>query len=324
MKSILAILVVCLTAAPVAAQSANPQADALFKQARALMAQKMYPEACTAFAASQKLDPAVTTQLNLAQCREKNGELATAWGLFLDVQRQTQGAADAVGKQLNNVANDKATKLEPRLSKLTIAVATRPAGVVVLRDGAEVVDATWGIALPIDGGTHTITATAPGHVDWKTTITLGAEKDAQTVTVPDLGSIPDIPTVASSPPRDVAPAAVPLGAPEDRVRSRVLPLSFAGGAIAFAGVSLGFELSARHTNGRVSDSTSNSERTDLWNSANRRRYIATGLGVGALACAGIALYLWLHDTAGSTAQRTHQFVPLASADAGGISFQTSF
>lgn len=71
-------------AGPAAAQSAATQADALFKQGRAQMAAGNLEAACTAFDSSQQLDPAVTTLLNLADCREKRGQLATAWGLFVE------------------------------------------------------------------------------------------------------------------------------------------------------------------------------------------------------------------------------------------------
>src|SRR3954447_25768971 len=104
------------------AQPAGAQAEVLFRQGRDLLAAGKVAEACSAFEESQKLEAAVTTLLNLAGCREKLGQFATAWGLFLDAERQTRSASDAATRQHRDVAKARAQKLEPRVSKLTINV----------------------------------------------------------------------------------------------------------------------------------------------------------------------------------------------------------
>ena len=95
------------------AQSAGAQAEVLFRQGRELMTAGKFNEACTAFAESQRLEPGVTTLLNLAGCREKNHQLASAWGLFLEAERQTRSATDAAQQQLHGTSQDLARKLEP-------------------------------------------------------------------------------------------------------------------------------------------------------------------------------------------------------------------
>ena len=67
-------MIVCCAAGRVGAQSAA-QAEALFRQGKEQMAAGKYAEACAAFEASQKAEAATSTLLNLANCREKNGEL---------------------------------------------------------------------------------------------------------------------------------------------------------------------------------------------------------------------------------------------------------
>lgn len=63
-------------------QPTGAQAEVLFRQGRDLLAAGKVAEACSSFEESQKLEPAVTTLLDLAGCREKQGQLAIAWGLF--------------------------------------------------------------------------------------------------------------------------------------------------------------------------------------------------------------------------------------------------
>jgi len=102
------------------AQPASVQAQSLFDDGRRLLKAGKIAEACSSFEASQKLDPAVTTLLNLADCREQNQQLATAWGVFVDANRLARTTGNA---KLATVATSHARKLEPRLSRLTIAVA---------------------------------------------------------------------------------------------------------------------------------------------------------------------------------------------------------
>jgi hypothetical protein len=186
------------------AQSASVQAQALFDSGRKLMAAGKFAEACTAFESSQSLDPVVTTLLNLADCREQNQQLATAWGAFVDANRM---ARNANNQKFANVASNHARKLEPRLSKLAISVpaAHKVPGLEVLRGTELVHPAAWNNPLPIDGGTYTITARAPGRATWKTTRTIKVEADNVTVEIPQLAVAGSGPVAASAPIRPAAP-----------------------------------------------------------------------------------------------------------------------
>src|SRR5512143_948297 len=159
----IAVAALCMITAArtnVRAQSSTAQAEALFRQGKDLIARGKIAEACAAFDASQKLDPTIATLLNQAACREKNGQLATAWGLFLDAERQSRAATDDATRQLHQVATDHAAKLEPRLSTLTITVPAenRVGGLEILRNNELVDPGAWNKALPVDGGTYQITA----------------------------------------------------------------------------------------------------------------------------------------------------------------------
>ncbi len=181
-----------LGTATAVAQPAGAQAEILFRQGRDLLAAGKIDEACRAFAESQKVEPTVTTLTNLAGCYEQLGQLATAWGLFLDLERQTRAGTDATSTQLHSIAHDRAAKLEPRISTLTINVpaASQIDGLEISR-GAEKIDpGMWNRSLPIDGGTYTITARARNAHEWSEQVTVAAEHDTKVVEIPVLPSYP--------------------------------------------------------------------------------------------------------------------------------------
>jgi serine/threonine-protein kinase len=281
-RTILVVVMVWSSAA--LAQPAGAQAEVLFREGRDLMAAGKVADACVAFEQSQKLQPAVTTLLNLAGCREKLGQLATAWGLFLDAARDTRSATDAAGQQLHGVAQAHADKLEPRVSRLTINVPQQSQvdGLEILRGQERIEPALWNRALPIDGGTYTITARAPGTNAWSTRVTVVAEGDTQTVQVP-----PRPPVAVTAP----EPAPAP-----SRTSRTVLPLVVGAGALAFLGAGLGFELwGDSKYNEAKSELGSQSRRQALYDAATTRRYTAEAFAACGLAAGGAAIWQYLRD-----------------------------
>jgi hypothetical protein len=299
---------------PALAQSKGAQAEVLFRQGRKLMTAGKLAEACTAFDESQKLEPAVTTLLNLAACREKVGELATAWGQFLDAARQTRSASDTATQQLHDVATARARKLEPRVSKLTINVPQRSQidGLEITRGTERINAGLWNRALPIDGGTYTITARAPGTNQWSTEVTVAAERDTKTVEIPDLRNLPrdlEKPTLSSHVDDDRSDhAPAPSRAP-----SKTVPLAIGVGALALLGGGLGFELWAESNyDAAKAEMMSQSRRDSLYDSAATKRYVAQGLAVTGLAAGGVAVWLYLRSGEhGAPTNASLQVVPMA-------------
>jgi hypothetical protein len=289
-----AVVAVAGAGTGVRAQSSTAQAETLFRQGKDLISKGKIAEACAAFDASQKLDPTIATLLNQASCREKNGQLATAWGLFLDAERQSRAAGDATTRQFHQVATDHAAKLEPRLSTLTITIPAenRVGGLEVLRD-AEPVDAgAWNKALPVDGGTYKITARAPGNAEWSSTVTVAVDHDAKAIEIPKLKA------AALQPSHDTRPAATAevTGAPADGRRSRVLPIVVGGVAVGLLGGALGFELSARSSYDSSKKAKTNQDLNSEFDSAVNKRHVAEGLALGGLAAAGVSVWLFLRSS----------------------------
>jgi hypothetical protein len=329
-KIILVALVAISAARTTAhAQSSTAQAETLFRQGKELIAQGKIAEACGAFDASQKLDPTIATLLNQASCREKNGQLATAWGLFLDAERQTRAAIDEANRQFHQVATDHAAKLEPRLSTLTITVRpeARVGGLEILRNNEPIDPGAWDKALPVDGGTYKITARAPGNADWTSTVTIGVERDAKTIDTPRLKAAA-IPSSHTTGPDSPSPA--PAGtATAEPTRSLVLPLALGGAALALAGGAVGFELWSGTAYDQSKRELDDAKQQSLWHSANTRRYVAEGLGVASIACAGVAVWFYLksgEQEAAASAQQARRLIlqPIVGSGQASLVLQGSY
>src|SRR3954469_19109418 len=107
-------LTLLLLASPKLAKAQQAAADALFDSARAAMDKGDFDAACEQFRASDKLDAAVGTELNLADCEEKRGHLASAWELY-------RAAAEKLADRDERLAlaRSRIRALAPRLPKLT-------------------------------------------------------------------------------------------------------------------------------------------------------------------------------------------------------------
>jgi hypothetical protein len=174
-------------------------AEALFLKGRDLLEQGQMAEACKNFEASQRLDAGLGTLLYLADCYERAGRTASAWATFREAASLAKGRGDDARA---DVASERAKVLEAKLSKVWIKVADgNPPDLVVERDGNEVPRATWGLAIPVDMGTHQLRAHAPGKQDWTGSVAI--ENDGQTASI-------EIPVLAEAPmPEARAPAPVP-------------------------------------------------------------------------------------------------------------------
>ncbi|HXK17529.1 MAG TPA: hypothetical protein VNG33_06995 [Polyangiaceae bacterium] len=151
-----------LYASVASAQSRDPAAaEALFREGRSLSDAGDIAGACAKFRESDRLDPAVGTTFNIADCEERLGHVATAWTLFDEVAQRLP-AAD----KRRAVSQKRAAALEPRLPKLSVKLAAgAPDGTRVTRDGVELGPASLGTPLPIDPGEHVVVVSAPGRAE---------------------------------------------------------------------------------------------------------------------------------------------------------------
>ncbi len=290
------VLALVSAASPAFAQGTGDEASAqqLFDQGRALLQDGRFAETCSKFAASQQIAPSGGTLLNLADCYEKNGQLASAWAKFREVASRAQRAGRADVEQM---ANDRIKQIEPKLSFLTIVVprATDVDGIEVRRDGEISLRAAWGTALPVDGGEHTIQVTAPGRQKRVIPARVRASGDRVTVTLPPLEAIQAIHDSPS-----------PVGADKEETSTeprgtlqRSLALATAGAGLVALGAGVVFGLQAISKNDEAANRCPASPRCDdpagvtLTDDAKRAATISTVAFIagGVLVAGGVTLYV---------------------------------
>jgi len=307
-------------------------AQALFYEARNLMRDKKYTQACPKLEESLRLDYGMGTEFNLADCNEKLGRLAAAWSGFINV---AAAAAAQNQVQREKVARDRAKQIEPRLPKLLIEVPSPAPGLEVRRDNVVLGAPVWGTSSPVDPGSHRIVATAPGRVTWDVTVT-AAEGKTLRVVVPALAPVvvpPELPKVSTDapepPPPTLTTATTTFPEPVIERGSAQRTVGFVVGALGVGalGVGAGFgidSLSKRdrakdHCTGDVCDETG----LGLRDKAMRSGDIATVTSIagGAAIATGLVLVLTApKDTRESRTSRV-VFSPHVAQNGGGLSVQ---
>ncbi len=209
-------------------------AQVLFAEAKHFMDASDYPTACAKFAESERLDPAAGTLLNLADCYEKNGQLASAWITFRDAAGMATRTARTTWAEQ---AVTRARLLEPQVPTLTIRVGADAArDLVITRNGVDAPPSTWGTALPLDPGAQRIAVSAPGKVTWSTSTLVDKEHTHVVVDVPVLED--------ALPPTTSAETRPAVGSPA----TRIVSFALLGLGTAAAGVGAILGATAIHKN----------------------------------------------------------------------------
>lgn len=245
------ILVTAALVAPIArAQDNSATVEALFNEGKRLKDQGNFSEACPKFLASYNLEKRLGTLLNLADCYERNGQLASAWARFVEAHT---AALRANQDERAKFAADHASALEPKLSKLAVAVSKPVAGLVVKLDGAIVDPGAYRVSLAADAGTHKVEAQAPDKKPWSAEVIVGANGDKKTLEVPELEDLPKADA-------GQADATMPRAAPDAPVEAKsggmsargITGLVIAGVGVVGLGVGAYFGVTAL---GKKSDSS---------------------------------------------------------------------
>jgi serine/threonine-protein kinase len=206
---LLGSLVAALLWSPlIEAQNSAAAANALFQEAKQLGKDGDWAAACPKFKKSYELDEQLGTLLNLADCYDQLGKVATAWTRWSDALEWAKRDND--GSRIK-FAEERLNETAAKLPKVTIRVTNPVATLTIKRRNVVVDSAMWGSAIPVD----------PGPVDVKVLraervlVTRRVEARIAEVTVVDI-DLADIdrqfPAVAKPQPT-VAPTVAPTAKP---------------------------------------------------------------------------------------------------------------
>ncbi|MEJ7728695.1 MAG: hypothetical protein WKG00_05725 [Polyangiaceae bacterium] len=277
---------------PVARAQAAPDATtalAMFNRAKELAALDKLDEACPMFEEVVRIEPRATGgRLHLADCYERTGRFAsarTAYALAADA------AAAANQSERVELARSKMRELAPKVPELTITVGAEAqalVGLEVKRNGVIVGNAQWGMGVPVDPGSHTVSAAAMGRKPWAVSIHLEPGQKG-TLYVPGLSN-----EAAYAP----APLAGDRGdAPHTGAATPIWPWVVGGVGVALAGAAVVFAVDGATTTcttdaeGRCDGAAYGQPEIDALNERRRRDVVLScAFGGAGLVALGVAVY----------------------------------
>jgi hypothetical protein len=295
-------------------------AEVVFADAKKLVKEGRINEACLKFEEAQRLDPTPGTLLNLGDCYRDGAppRTASAWGAYQQAGILA-GKRDDTARQ--QAAAERAKAIEPVLSRVIIAPvpAARVPGIEVKWDGKLFGEGSWGTAIPVDSGDHTIEASAPGKKSWSGKVTVRAGAGTMTAEVPAF-------TEAA-----METAALPTTAPAPAGWSPQRTVGIAVGAAGLVGIVVGSVFGAKAMSAD-SDSHAHCVAPDFIRcdpqgqqlgkdafSAATASTVGFLLG-GAAVAAGVVTFLTAPSGAPKSASGMRRFEarPVVSAQGGGL------
>jgi len=158
----------------------DSDASRLFDEGRTLVIAGRFAEACPKLEQSQRLEPRLGTQLNVAFCQERLGKVATAWLGFQQALSTARRGGDVARETF---AQGRIDALEPRVPWLRVRAGAAADQLTVQLDGVPLAPSRWGQELPLDPGEHALLAARGGDEYWRATVVL-AESQHVDISVP--------------------------------------------------------------------------------------------------------------------------------------------
>jgi serine/threonine-protein kinase len=311
-------------------------AESLFDDALKTMRSGRFAEACPKLEESERIDPAIGTLLYLGECYEKLGRTASAWATFREAasMAKTQGETER-----SRVASERADRLQPSLSKLTVKVAPETAqlgNLRVTRDNVPLASTLFDVAIPVDPGKYHIVAAADGYKSHEADVEIAANADSKTIEIPALVAAPTPPLGA------VAPAATTAVNPQSATTapprnpepppasggSGLRTAAYVTGALGIVSLGVGtyFGVKAISKNNDAKDhcpggNTCNDPQGEsLTNDAQKAATISNiTIGVGAaFVVAGVVLYLTSAPKGKAESSARLEMHPLLGRDLAGV------
>jgi tetratricopeptide (TPR) repeat protein len=315
-KSLALLALVALVSRGRVARCQEPSGDAerIFQEGRAALAEENYEVARSHFERSYKLDSALGTLLNLAVCEEKVGKLRAAL-LHLQEALEKAGQDD----RRRPLIAQRLARLESRVPRLIVRPSSplQP-GVNLSLDAVVLSVADIGKTLRVDPGTHVLDCAGSRGERCTTVFTL--EEGQESVQAPTVSAPAAVPAVLPSPgwhsPQGTSPGRM---APASKAQAGAdrRSLAYAAGGFGLASIAVGLIAGASvlhqkaivdaHCDGSGCDEEglAAAEKGTTMSAVST---VATGLGVVIM---GASVYLLVS-------------APSARGPAAGLSFAGSF
>jgi hypothetical protein len=310
-------------------------AQALYDEARELVAAEKFEQACPKLKASYELDPAGGTLLNLADCYERQGKIALAWTTFKDALEAARrdGKNERIEFAIQHIVT-----LEKRLSRLSVTVpeAARLPGLEVTVDGTPLSEAAYGTALPVDPGAHRIRAVAPGKEAFEKSVEVpSSSAEHLKIDLPTLADASGEPLVAPKrSERSSAAAQAAINGPASH-GSTARTLGFVAGGLGLVSAGVGgyFGLKAFSrwsARNRACEGGCTAEAKTAGDEAESAATVSTISFAGGAAALGVGLVLILTSSSGKEAPSPSARVGklqvglMTSPDGAGVSLRSKW
>lgn len=301
-------VVAALWSASSRAQTEDELASArrLFTEAVADQDARRYDSALEKFRRVAAVRNTANVRYRIASCLDALGHLAEALGDYEQAARL--GEADRSAVDAVRAASARAAQLDrvvPRL--LLVLPADAPPRTEVRVDDVTVDAASLRDALPLDPGHHTIAATAPGDLPFRTGVTLpeGSHVSISVTLVPEPPAGPDSSAPAGGTTAEVPAHAPPHPPPPPSGHGAPAGAWVAiglGGALA-AGLVVSFVLRASNLSTMNRDCSADGsglscpqslqeQVTSARNAAQVEGPLGIGLAASAAVAAGLGVWLW--------------------------------
>lgn len=278
--------------AAMAQPKSEGRADALFREARALMKAGDFESACPKLEESYRLDPAAGTAVNLGDCFEKTGKVGSALLAYQDARKLILAGDPRIKPMEAQIAI-----LDGRAPRVTITRATgAPRGTKVKLDGRNIDAADFGKALVVNPGRVVIAVVAPGRE--RALHELRLEEGQSRKVVAEVGEpLDDSPETEATPTsQDTDPEVAPstkVDSSDTGGSQRMVGYIMGGAGVIALGVGTAFWLRASSKDEEATDAGCTSTTCpagrpqELSDSADGARRTANwSAGLGALALVG--------------------------------------
>ncbi len=183
------LLATSLTTASLArAQTIDPEAasQVRFTRGRQFFSAGQFEQALGEFRAALELVRSPNIRLNLARTLRQLNRFAEAYNEYMRsaAEASDRASSEARFAATRDTARTEANEILPRIGRLMVSAPNAPPGTTISVGGTGLPAAGWGIAAPYDPRDVEVTATAPGYLAFRQTVTVRATAESSvTVTL---------------------------------------------------------------------------------------------------------------------------------------------